>query len=79
MSIPGRRWLTVAEVSDLYSLHRKTILALCRARRIPHARFPSVSGGHGKILIDLSGLEAILEQSLVLPAEPAPLDRRRRT
>ena len=75
---PARRFITVSEAAELYSAHPKTILALCRARRIPHTRMPSARGGYGQIRIDRIGTDKILEAGLVLPAEDAPLDRRRK-
>ncbi|MBE3126339.1 MAG: hypothetical protein IMZ57_11870 [Acidobacteria bacterium] len=73
----GRRFITVTEAAEVYSMHYKTILALCRARKIPHTRMPSVSGGRGQIRIDRVGCDKMLEGGLVLPAEAQPLDRRR--
>jgi len=77
--IPACRWISPAETAELYGWHYKSVLALCRAKRIPFTRLPSLRGGHGQIRVDIVGLEKMLEAGLVLPTEPAPLDRRRRT
>lgn len=74
-----RRWLTVRETSLLYSWHPKTVLALCRARKIPFTRLPSARGGRGSIRIDRIELDRELK-AREKPAivEPARIDRRRR-
>lgn len=72
-----RRWLTVHEAAELYAMHYKTVLSLCRSRRIPFTRVPSARGGHGQIRIDRLGVDRMLEASLVTPTADPPLDRRR--
>ncbi len=79
LQVPSRRWITVREAAELYAMHPKTILSLCRQRRIPHSRVPSVRGGHGQVRVDRLSFDAQLEAGLVLPEAPAPLDRRRRS
>lgn len=74
---PARRWISPQECGELYGWHYKTVLALCRARRIPFARLPSLRGGHGQVRVDRLGLEQMLEAGLVMPAAASPLDRRR--
>lgn len=75
---PARRWISPQETAELLGVHYKSVLSLCRARRIPHTRLPSLRGGRGQIRVDRVGLEQLLEAGLVLPAAPPPLDRRRR-
>jgi hypothetical protein len=76
MDVSGRRWLTIKLASEVYSLHPKTLLALCRQKRVPFSRVPSIHGGRGQIRIDRSALDRQLEAGEVLPAEATP-DRRR--
>lgn len=74
-----RRWLTVRETGEAYSLHPKTVLALCRQRRIPHTRLPSARGGRGQIRIDRVAFDQQLAEREVLPTtEPVRIDRRRK-
>jgi len=75
----SRRWLTPKETGELYGLHPKTVLSLCRQRRIPHTRVPSVRGGHGQIRVDRLGFDRMLEDGLVMPASEGPLDRRHKS
>ena len=61
------RWLTIPAASAEYGLHPKTLYKLCRERRIPFARIPSLHGGRGQLRIDRVRLDEMLEaQEIVL-------------
>jgi len=77
MSPSDRRWVSCREFGELYHLHPKTVLLLCRQRRIPFTRLPSIRGGRGGIRVDIQKFEEMLAVGEILPAS-APLDRRRR-
>jgi len=75
-----RRWLTVREAGELFGLHPKTVLALCRQRKLAHSRIPSVNGGRGQIRVDRVAWDRQLEEREVQPVvEPARIDRRRKS
>ena len=77
MDPSGRRWISVREAAELYSLHPKTVARLCSLRKIPFSRLPSSRGVRGGIRIDKIACDRMLESGLVVPAEAPPLDRRR--
>lgn len=55
-----RRWLTVAEVSDLLGVNPKTASAWCLTHRLPAARI----GGRGPWRVDRLKLEEDLERQI---------------
>jgi excisionase family DNA binding protein len=61
MSQTERRWLTVAEVAALLSIHPKTASAWCLTHRLPAARI----GGRGSWRIDRAKLEQDLERQIM--------------
>lgn len=60
MNLERRRWLSVAEVSALLSIHPKTVSAWCLTHRLPAARI----GGRGPWRIDRLRLEESLEAQI---------------
>jgi len=78
MDVQARRWLTIKLASEVYSLHPKTLLALCRQQRIPHTRIPSIHGGRGQIRVDRVEFDKQLLVAAVPVAEAPSLDRRLR-
>lgn len=55
-----RRWLTVAEVAALLSIHPKTVSAWCLTHRLPAVRI----GGRGPWRIDWRKVEEVLERQI---------------
>jgi len=78
MDLSGRRFISCREAGQLYGLHPKSVLALCRQGRIPHTRIPSIHGGRGQIRIDRVEFDKQLLVAAVPVAEAPSLDRRRR-
>jgi len=55
------RWLTIERASEAYGLSRKSLYTLCKERRIPFARIPSLHGGRGMVRIDAKKFDEMLE------------------
>lgn len=58
-----KRWLSIPEAAELYSLHPKTLYQLCKQRSVPSTRIPSLRGGRGMIRIDRRRLDEMLEDA----------------
>jgi excisionase family DNA binding protein len=57
-----KRWLTVDEAGEVYSLHPTTVYKLCKERRIPWVRIPSLRNGRGMVRIDRRRMDELLER-----------------
>ncbi len=81
MSPVEPRWLSIPAASLAYGLHVQTLYSLCKQKKIPFVKIPSIRpGGRGQIRIDRRRYDEQLErQEIVLDEQTARMSTGRRT